>query len=41
MQLDLKSNGNGSNSKKMPAGRSKASGSAGKAAGGSGGKRKR
>lgn len=41
VQLDLKSNGNGLNSKKMPAGRSKASGSAGKAAGGSGGKRKR
>uniref|UniRef100_A0A0E0MGH2 Replication factor C subunit 1 n=2 Tax=Oryza punctata TaxID=4537 RepID=A0A0E0MGH2_ORYPU len=41
VQLDLKSNGNGSNSKKTLAGRSKASGSAGKAAGGSGGKRKR
>ncbi|KAF0895658.1 hypothetical protein E2562_014277 [Oryza meyeriana var. granulata] len=41
VQLDLKSNGNGSNSKKVPAGRSRASGSAGKAAGGSGGKRKR
>ncbi|XP_015698035.1 replication factor C subunit 1 isoform X2 [Oryza brachyantha] len=41
VQLDLKSNGTGSNSKKAPAGRSRAPASAGKAAGGSGGKRKR
>ncbi|XP_051200769.1 replication factor C subunit 1 [Lolium perenne] len=40
VQLDLKTNGNGSSAKKAPA-KSKASGSAGKAAGGSAGKRKR
>ncbi|KAM3212747.1 hypothetical protein ACQJBY_065662 [Aegilops geniculata] len=41
VQLNLKSNGNGSSAKKAPAARSKAPGSAGKAIGGSGGKRKR
>ncbi|KAL6843023.1 hypothetical protein ACP4OV_027336 [Aristida adscensionis] len=41
VQLDLKSNGNASSAKKAPAARSKASGSGGKAVGGSGGKRKR
>ncbi|KAF7097065.1 hypothetical protein CFC21_098926 [Triticum aestivum] len=41
VQLNLKSNGNGSSAKKAPAARSKAPGSAGKAVGGSGGKRKR
>ncbi|TVU24912.1 hypothetical protein EJB05_27377 [Eragrostis curvula] len=41
VQLDLKSNENGSSAKKAPAGRPRASGSGGKAAGGSGGKRKR
>jgi replication factor C subunit 1 len=40
VQLDLKTNGNGSSAKKAPA-KSKASGSAGKAVGGSAGKRKR
>uniref|UniRef100_A0ACD5WY38 Uncharacterized protein n=1 Tax=Avena sativa TaxID=4498 RepID=A0ACD5WY38_AVESA len=40
VQLDLKINGNGSSAKKAPA-KSKAPGSAGKAAGGSAGKRKR
>ncbi|CAM0906628.1 unnamed protein product [Alopecurus aequalis] len=40
VQLDLKANGNGSNAKKAAA-KPKAPGSAGKAAGGSGGKRKR
>ncbi|KAM0864037.1 hypothetical protein ACQ4PT_044193 [Festuca glaucescens] len=40
VQLDLKTSGNGSSAKKAPA-KSKASGSAGKAAGGSAGKRKR
>ncbi|KAJ1275898.1 hypothetical protein BS78_05G171400 [Paspalum vaginatum] len=41
VQLDLKSNGNGSSGKKAPAVRSRTSGSGGKAAGGSAGKRKR
>ncbi|XP_062197215.1 replication factor C subunit 1-like [Phragmites australis] len=41
VQLDLKSNGNGSGAKKAPVGRPRASGSGRKAAGGSGGKRNR
>ncbi|KAG8090019.1 hypothetical protein GUJ93_ZPchr0011g27369 [Zizania palustris] len=41
VQLDLKSSGNVSNAKKAPAARSRASATAGKAAGGSGAKRKR
>nr|CAB3490082.1 unnamed protein product [Digitaria exilis] len=41
VQLDIKSNGNGSSRKKAPAARSRAPGSGGKATGGSAGKRKR
>ncbi|OEL36461.1 Replication factor C subunit 1, partial [Dichanthelium oligosanthes] len=41
VQLNLKSNGNGSSGKKAPAARSRTPGSGGKAAGGSAGKRKR